>query len=161
MHSDNLAPRVLPYYWRSSQKVAPASVDRGFQRFMDTEFRPAEPWIHRLRVRLEQKTLEVADALVTVSVPWATRLGERYTAKPIYMISNGFDPDDFQPRPQRLLGPSLTICSMILILLPISRTSLSGARAFMLSTVYSARRNGTASRLCWMGRSGRNTGCLP
>src|SRR5437867_1663487 len=57
---------------------------------------------HRLRVRLEKKTLEVADALVTVSVPWATRLGERYTAKPIYTITNGFDPDDFQPRPQRL-----------------------------------------------------------
>ena len=58
----------------------------------------------RLRVRLEKKTLEVADALVTVSYPWATRLGERYAAKPIYTISNGFDPDDFQHRPQRLTG---------------------------------------------------------
>jgi glycosyltransferase involved in cell wall biosynthesis len=56
----------------------------------------------RLGVRLEKKTLEFADALVTVSGPWATRLGERYRAKPIYTITNGFDPDDFQPRPQRL-----------------------------------------------------------
>jgi glycosyltransferase involved in cell wall biosynthesis len=57
---------------------------------------------YRLLVRLEKRTLETADALVTVSVPWATRLRERYMAKPVYTISNGFDPDDFRRRPQRL-----------------------------------------------------------
>ncbi len=55
-----------------------------------------------LRVRLEKKTLNVADALVTVSVPWTRRLHERYPAKPIYTITNGFDPGDFPQKPQRL-----------------------------------------------------------
>ena len=58
----------------------------------------------RLRVRLEKKTLAASDALVTVSDPWRARLAERYAAKPIYTITNGFDPDDFQNRPQRLTG---------------------------------------------------------
>jgi glycosyltransferase involved in cell wall biosynthesis len=56
----------------------------------------------KLRVRLEKKTLAAANALVTVSDPWRARLAERYTAKPIYTITNGFDPDDFQNRPQTL-----------------------------------------------------------
>jgi glycosyltransferase involved in cell wall biosynthesis len=56
----------------------------------------------KLRVRLEKKTLAAADALVTVSDPWRDRLAERYAAKPIYTITNGFDPDDFQNRPQQL-----------------------------------------------------------
>jgi glycosyltransferase involved in cell wall biosynthesis len=55
-----------------------------------------------LRVRLEKKTLAVADALVTVSAPWAGRLRERYPAKPIHTIPNGFDPDDFRRRPPEL-----------------------------------------------------------
>ena len=59
---------------------------------------------HPQRVRLEKrkKVLQLADALVTVSTPWAARLAERYLAKPIYAITNGFDPDDFQTRPTRL-----------------------------------------------------------
>ena len=55
-----------------------------------------------LRVRLEKRTLAEVDALVTVSTPWAGRLRERYPAKSIYVIPNGFDPDDFQKRPQEL-----------------------------------------------------------
>ena len=54
------------------------------------------------RVRLEKRVLKLADALVTVSVPWTARLAERYPAKPTYTITNGFDPDDFQARPPRL-----------------------------------------------------------
>src|SRR5205823_652371 len=55
-----------------------------------------------LRTHLEKKTLQVADALVTTSAPWAARLSERYWTKPVYTITNGFDPDDFQLRPPRL-----------------------------------------------------------
>ena len=56
---------------------------------------------HRLRVRLEKK-YQAADALVTVSTPWRDRLAERDSAKPIYTITNGFDPDDFHSRPSKL-----------------------------------------------------------
>jgi glycosyltransferase involved in cell wall biosynthesis len=55
-----------------------------------------------LRVRQEKRTLAAADALVTVSEPWARRLRERYSPKPIYTIHNGFDPDEFRRRPQEL-----------------------------------------------------------
>ena len=54
------------------------------------------------RVRLEKKTLACADALVTVSAPWAERLRQRYPAKPIETITNGFDPDDFRRKPREL-----------------------------------------------------------
>ncbi len=52
--------------------------------------------------RLEKKTLASADALVTVSAPWAKRLQERYTKKPVYTITNGFDPADFEGVPRKL-----------------------------------------------------------
>jgi glycosyltransferase involved in cell wall biosynthesis len=48
-----------------------------------------------LQMGLERRTLRQADALVTVSDPWASRLRERYPSKKICTISNGFDPDDF------------------------------------------------------------------
>jgi glycosyltransferase involved in cell wall biosynthesis len=44
---------------------------------------------------LEKRTLKHADVLVAVSVPWASRLQERYPEKKICTISNGFDPDDY------------------------------------------------------------------
>jgi glycosyltransferase involved in cell wall biosynthesis len=44
---------------------------------------------------LEKKWLATADALVTVSRPWADRLQESYPEKPVHVITNGFDPDDF------------------------------------------------------------------
>ena len=43
--------------------------------------------------RLELKTLSNADALVTVSQPWAERLSVLHKRKVIYTITNGFDPD--------------------------------------------------------------------
>ncbi len=49
--------------------------------------------MHRL---LEKRTLRLADVLVTVSEPWAQRLREHHPTKPVYNISNGFDPDDFR-----------------------------------------------------------------
>ena len=44
---------------------------------------------------LEKRWLGAADALVTVSRPWADRLQESYSHKPVHVITNGFDPDDF------------------------------------------------------------------
>jgi glycosyltransferase involved in cell wall biosynthesis len=44
---------------------------------------------------LEKRWLRTVDALVTVSRPWADRLQESYPRKPVHVITNGFDPDDF------------------------------------------------------------------
>jgi glycosyltransferase involved in cell wall biosynthesis len=52
--------------------------------------------LHPLHNRLEKKTFKIADALVTVSAPWAQSLQKKYPAKPVYTITNGFDPDDFR-----------------------------------------------------------------
>lgn len=42
--------------------------------------------------RLELRTLSKADALVTVSKPWVEALKVLHRAKPVYEITNGFDP---------------------------------------------------------------------
>ena len=44
--------------------------------------------------RLELKTLNGADALVTVSEPLAEKLGDLHLGKPVFAIPNGFDPDE-------------------------------------------------------------------
>ena len=44
--------------------------------------------------RLELRTLEKANALVTVSRPLADDLGHLHTHKPVYVITNGFDLED-------------------------------------------------------------------
>ena len=43
--------------------------------------------------RLELRTLSEADALVTVSQPWADRLGTLHQGKSVSAITNGFDPE--------------------------------------------------------------------
>jgi len=43
--------------------------------------------------RLELKTLSEADALVTVSQPWADKLSTLHNGKVTYAITNGFDPE--------------------------------------------------------------------
>jgi glycosyltransferase involved in cell wall biosynthesis len=58
---------------------------------------PHEPILHGRDRRLEKKCLTSADALVTVSRPWADRLQDLYPGKPVHVITNGFDPDDFRP----------------------------------------------------------------
>jgi hypothetical protein len=55
-----------------------------------------------LELPLERRTLQSADALVTVSKPWAERLRRSYPNKPVFCITNGFDVDDFPTRPQTL-----------------------------------------------------------
>jgi glycosyltransferase involved in cell wall biosynthesis len=47
---------------------------------------------------LERRWLRTADTLVTVSRPWAVRLKHLYPDKPVHVIANGFDPDDFARR---------------------------------------------------------------
>jgi Glycosyltransferase Family 4 len=49
----------------------------------------------RMMGSLERRTLDNADALVTVSSPWAELLRKQYPSKPVTGITNGFDPDDF------------------------------------------------------------------
>ncbi len=44
-----------------------------------------------LDTRLEQKTLSQADALVTVSEPWAEKLRNLHKGKPAYAITHGFE----------------------------------------------------------------------
>lgn len=55
-----------------------------------------------LQIGLEKRTLQSADALVTVSAPWADRLQRRYPGKKVCTIPNGFDPDDFRSPPPPL-----------------------------------------------------------
>ena len=51
---------------------------------------------------VERRTLRDADALVSVSEPWADRLRECYPDKSVFSITNGFDADDFRPRVEPL-----------------------------------------------------------
>ncbi len=59
-------------------------------------------FLQPLHRRLERKTLKTADALVTVSPPWAQSLQKKYPATPVYTITNGFDPDDFDSQSRAL-----------------------------------------------------------
>lgn len=56
---------------------------------------PHEAILHPWDRRLEKNCLRSADALVTVSRPWADRLHDLYPKKSVHVITNGFDPDDF------------------------------------------------------------------
>jgi hypothetical protein len=53
------------------------------------------PKLDSLQIGLEKRTLREADALVTVSDPWAARLQGRHPTKRVFSITNGFDPDHF------------------------------------------------------------------
>lgn len=52
--------------------------------------------------RLELKTLRMADALVTVSQPWADKLSALHKGKTTYAITNGFDPETVNLPPVNL-----------------------------------------------------------
>ncbi len=64
--------------------------------------------VRLLERSVERKTLRDADALVSVSDPWADRLREFYPDKSVFSITNGFDADDFRPKPEALT-PNFTI----------------------------------------------------
>jgi len=71
-------------------------------------FTPNVSSIQLWQTGLEKRTLSQANALVTVSEPWADRLRQRYSTKPIYAITNGFDPEDFASRPPVTRSFSIT-----------------------------------------------------
>ena len=52
--------------------------------------------------RLESRVLSAADAMVTVSQPWADKLGKLYGEKNRYAITNGFDPENLKLPPINL-----------------------------------------------------------
>ena len=52
--------------------------------------------------RLELKTLSDADALVTVSEPWAEKQRTLHKGKPVYAITHGFDPETVNAPPAKL-----------------------------------------------------------
>lgn len=54
--------------------------------------------------RLEVKTLSRADALVTVSEPWAEKLRVLHKGKLVYSITHGFDPAEVNMPPAELTG---------------------------------------------------------
>jgi len=58
--------------------------------------------------RLEQRTLQHADALVTVSEPLAHELGERHKGKTIHVVANGFNPNEIN-MPEANLTDKFTI----------------------------------------------------
>lgn len=55
--------------------------------------------LHRV---LEKRTLRSADALITVSDPWADYLRRRYPSKLVVRAINGFDPDEYPAGPTEL-----------------------------------------------------------
>lgn len=52
--------------------------------------------------RLEIRTLTQADALVTVSQPWAEQLSTLHKGKPVYTITHGFDTEEVNNPPAKL-----------------------------------------------------------
>ena len=52
--------------------------------------------------RLELKTLYTADALLTVSQPWAERLSTLHKRRPVYTITHGFYPEEVNSPPAKL-----------------------------------------------------------
>jgi hypothetical protein len=63
---------------------------------------PYSPLRRRIERKLEQKTLAVADALVTVSQPAADDLRSLHKPKPVHNIPNGFDPAEVNTTPAGL-----------------------------------------------------------
>jgi len=61
-------------------------------------YSPVRRWFDK---RLEQKTFSTADALVTVSHPWADKLSALHN-KATYTITNGFDPETVNIPPANL-----------------------------------------------------------
>ena len=55
-----------------------------------------------LDTRLERKILAQADAMVTVSEPWAAKQRALHRTKPVYTITHGFDPEDINDPPAEL-----------------------------------------------------------
>jgi glycosyltransferase involved in cell wall biosynthesis len=69
-------------------------------------YSPIRRWFD---TRLELKTFSKADALVTVSRPWADKLSALHRGKAVYAITNGFDPDIMGTPPAEKLTKKFSI----------------------------------------------------
>lgn len=77
----------------------------------NTDYGHPNKLLHR---RLEVKTLSQADALVTVSKPWAENLSTLHKGKPVYLITHGFDPEEVNSPPAKLTAKfTITYTGMI------------------------------------------------
>jgi hypothetical protein len=63
---------------------------------------PYSPLRRMIERKLELKTLAAADALVTISQPVAAELAKLHEQKPIYTVTNGFDPVEVNTTPGNL-----------------------------------------------------------
>ncbi len=77
------AKNILHCPWVADCRDMPEAADSG-SRFLQKRL-----------AALERKKLRQADALVTVSSPWADHLRQQYPCKPVFGITNGFEPEDF------------------------------------------------------------------
>ena len=66
-------------------------------RWSDDRYYARPSWRQALEARLERRLVASARAIVTVSEPWAKRYAEAY-GKPVLVVLNGFDPDDYAGR---------------------------------------------------------------
>jgi glycosyltransferase involved in cell wall biosynthesis len=66
-------------------------------RWSDDSYFVRPRWRQGLEGRLERRIVGSARAIVTVSEPWAKRYAEAY-GKPVLVVLNGFDPDDYAGR---------------------------------------------------------------
>lgn len=63
---------------------------------------PYGPLRHGLEQKLERGTMSWADSLVTISQPLAEKLSQLHQRKPTYVITGGFDPEEFGKSPPQL-----------------------------------------------------------
>jgi len=80
---------------RKAKKVFGCSWVADFRDLWTQNMSNPHPRLDAIQTGLERRTLKDADALVTVSQPWADRLQRSYPAKSVFAITNGFDPDQF------------------------------------------------------------------
>ena len=66
-------------------------------RWSDDAYYPKPSWRQAVEARLERRIVGSAQAIVTVSQPWAERYARAY-GKPSLVVLNGFDPEDYVGR---------------------------------------------------------------
>jgi len=76
-------------------------------RWSDDPYYPRPPWRQAMETRLERRIVGSAQAIVTVSEPFADSYAASY-GKPVAVVLNGFDPADYAGRECR--GASSSPC---------------------------------------------------
>ena len=106
--SQYVSAHFQPSHSSSGEIYSGLSVDRRFRDLWTQNLSNPYPRLDSMQIGLEKRTLKGADALVTVSEPWAARLQKRHPSKKILSITNGFDPEHFASV-SRTLTPKFTI----------------------------------------------------